>query len=125
MSITNLTRGDQVVRQTITPTAGAMGGTSIALADNGAAIDCFIVTAGSRELRKYAARGSRYLYTVFFSADYNLTVNSVLKWTVRANQTLSPPIYLRVLDYLAEGRPGENVLWTAECEVESTRKESS
>lgn len=105
-----------------------MGGPSRTFTD-GLTLDCTIQTMGADEARKYEARGSKYLYNVFFSSDPTLTVNNRLKWTVRANVAFATDseIYLRVLDCYPEGRPGaegEDMLWVADCEQETTRKET-
>lgn len=124
MSIAALCQGDQVIKQAASRASGAMGGPSNTWSDSGAALDCLIQTMGADELRKYNARGSKYHRTVFFSSDVALTAGNRLKWTVEANATLAVPVYLRVLDYYTEGRPGESMLWIADCEVETTRPEN-
>jgi hypothetical protein len=124
MSVEALCQGDEVIRQVATTTRGSLGGQARGWTDVGTALDCLVQTPGAGESRKYDARGQRFSHQVFFAEDPALSVNHRLKWTVRAEATLAVPIYLRVLDCYPEGRPGEDFLWIADCEVETMRTEA-
>jgi len=64
------------------------------------------------------------MYVAFFSADPEITENDLLKWTVRASETLTTPIYLRVLSVPpVEGPPGESQLWIVYVGQETQRPE--
>jgi hypothetical protein len=122
MSIASLCTGDIVVKQAFTHTAGPSMDDIRDPVDI-ATLSCLVQIPSARELAAYAARGSAFSHWVFFSADPSLTVNNRLKWTVQANVTLPAPKYLRVLDCYPEGRPGENMLWIADCELQTIRAE--
>lgn len=122
MSIELLAQGDQVVKQTITTTVGAQGG-QVRTPANGATLDCLVQTSGGESTRN-GGRGSRFSHQVFFSSNPSLTTSNQLKWTVQAGATLTVPVYLRVLSCYSEGRPGEDLLWVADCEVDTTRQEA-
>lgn len=123
MTIAGLCKGDTVVRQTAAHSVSISGDARRTYTDT-ATLNCLIQTTSARESQKYNAKGSAFSHHVFFSADPGLTVNNRLKWTVRANTTLSVPIYLRVLDCYPEGRPGKDQLWIADCDMETTRSET-
>lgn len=122
MSVESLCTGDIVIKQTAANTRGPSGDSVRTYSDT-ATLNCLIQTVSASESQKYLAKGSRFSHYVFFSADPSLTVNHRLKWTSRAGATLATPIYLRVLDCYPEGRPGEDLLWVADCEYETTRSE--
>lgn len=124
MSVAALATGDTVIPQAATHTVGASFGDARTYLVDGTALDCMVQTMGASEAKAYSARGSKYLFWVFFSADPALTVNSRLKWTVEKGNTLSPVKYLRILDCYSEGRPGEDFMWVADCELVTTRGES-
>jgi hypothetical protein len=124
MSVEALCTGDKVVKQEAAITKGGMGGQARSFSDVGAAIDCLVQDVGRGQSVMFEARGQRHSHEVFFSSDVQLTTNNRLKQTVSGNRALSVPVYLRVLAYYSEGRPGENYLWIAACEQETTRPES-
>lgn len=119
MSIEDLTKGDTVVKETATPTVSSRGDQSRSWSAGGS-LECTVQTMSARDAEKYAAGGSSFFYSVFFSANPSLTRNNRLRWTVRAGVSLSPPIYLKVLDCYPEGPPGEDQLWVADCSQETT-----
>lgn len=123
MSLSSLCRGDIVVVQNRTETVGAMFGRSVSWSD-GARLDALVQQPSAREVKDYEARGQAIDHVVFFSTDAQLQPKHLLKWTVRGKQPLSTPIYLRVLTYRSEGRPGGQMLWIAACEFLSTREEA-
>lgn len=122
MSIESLTTGDIVIRQTATTTRGESGGQVQVWSDAGR-LDCMIQTASAGETLRYDAQGMRLTHWGFFSVDPGLTKNDRLLWVTKAGRALSNPIYLKVLDCYAEGRPGEDLLWVADLEQETTRSE--
>jgi hypothetical protein len=125
MPIADRCTGDKVVRQTVTHTVNSLGGDRRTYTD-GATLDCAIQTPSAAEITKYAARGMRLGYWVFFSSDPSLTPDQRLKWTQRAGVALSTVKYLRVLDCYPEGQPGpaaDDLLWVADCEEETTRNQ--
>jgi hypothetical protein len=123
MSIASLCTGDTVIKETAAHSIGAAGGDTKTWSGT-TEYDCLVQTEGLSSTR-FAARGEKKMHFVFFSSDVSLTVNNRLKWTVKAGATLAVAIYLRVLDYYSEGRPGEDLLWIAECEMETGRREGN
>lgn len=125
MSIAALASGDTVVVETITTTRGEAG-SQVRTPVEGASLDCAVQTPSASEIRSYQARGMKLDYWAFFSSDPSLTTNDRLKWMTRRAAALAIPIYLRVLDCYAEGRPGasgEDMLWVADCEQVTSRTE--
>lgn len=123
MSVSALCKGDRVVVQTEASTIGESMGVAESYTD-GATYDCLVQTPSAEESTKYATRGMRLTHWVFFAQDVGLDTGKRLKWTVRANAALSAPMFLRVLDYYAEGRPGADMLWVADCEWDQTKQEA-
>ena len=127
MSVEELCKGDVVVVHNETAATGASFGVAETYAD-GVGYDCNVQVPQpkqfSAESLKYANRGMRLDYWVFFSQDVGLGVNKRLKWTVKVGNALATPKLLRVLDYYAEGRPGEEMLWIADCMYDETNQEA-
>lgn len=122
MSIESLCQGDVVIKQTQTASTGATMGVSENYAD-GTEYDCTIQVEedGALGYHQFAARGQKTYFKVYFSEDVQLTPDHRLKWTVEANTTLGTPKIMRVVDYYKEGRPGEDMLWIADCDIIDTR----
>ena len=126
MSIEDLCKGDVVVKQSQSLAAGATMGVEETYTD-GSSYDCNIQVEdrgdpdGAFQDNRYGARGQRTLYKVYFSQDVTLLPSNRLKWTIKRSTTLSTPQLLRVIDYYEEGRPGEDMLWIADCEHVDTR----
>lgn len=129
MSIEALCTGDTVVLQTQAVTVGASGGVSESYTD-GTAYDCNVQIEergdpdGAFSDTRYGARGQRTLFKVYFSEDVELNPSMRLKHTVKGGVTLGTAKIMRVLDYYDEGRPGETMLWIADCEIVDTRLET-
>lgn len=123
MSIEDLCQGDVVVKQTASHTLNSSLDDVRTWSDV-ATLDCLAQTPSSSESEKYSASGFVFSEKLFFSADPVLTKNNRLKWTTKANVALTVAIYLRVLGCYAQGIPGEDQLWIADCSYENTRSES-
>lgn len=126
MSLSDLCTGDTVIVETATHSVGAAGG-DVQTWSGSTSYDCLVQTEGAEAVR-HSARGQQHTHLVFFSADVSLdplATNARLKWTVKAGVTLATPRYLRVLAYYSEGRPGEDMLWIAKCELVTVRKEGN
>jgi len=122
MSIESLCTGDQVRVIEFTHALGASGGDVLTPSD-GDLLDCLVQSNDGSSLSN-DARGQRSDFTLFFSSDPAITVDNQLKWIVQAGVELGTPIEMRVMAIDSEGRPGETMLWMAQCEHVTTRKEN-
>lgn len=123
MSVESLCQGDQVVKQTEVNTPGAAFGKSLTYT-NGSTLDCLIQTVSDSESNKYQTTGMLFTHQVFFAENPALSSQNRLKWTVKDESNLSSAAFLRVLACYREGRPGDEMLWIADCSEEQTRLES-
>jgi hypothetical protein len=122
MSIKSLCSGDRATIQAAAHSVGASGGDVRTWSDV-RTIDCLVQTDSTGESRANAARGQVSRFSVYCSSDPGLTQNHRLKWIVRAGNRLAAPLYLRVLAVESAGRPGQDLLWCVECELDTTRCE--
>lgn len=126
MSIESLCQGDVVIKQEQTASTDSIMGVDETYAD-GDEYDCNIQAEeygdpdGALTYKQYASRGQKTYFKVYFSQDVELLPSHRLKWTVKGNATLTTPKLLRVIDYYDEGRPGETMLWIADCDLVDTR----
>lgn len=130
MSIESLCTGDIVVKQTQSISVGISGGVSETYTD-GSSYDCNVQVEqrgdpdGAVDVKMYGARGQAVRYKVYFSEDVDLNPSNRLKWTVKSGTAVATPKLLRVLSYYDEGRPGEDLLWIADCEWIDVRVENT
>lgn len=129
MSIESLCQGDTVIKQIQSVAIGETMGVEESYTD-GTSYDCMVQVEdygdpdGAREAKLYGARGQKTLFKVYFSQNVSLDPSNRLKWTIEGGETLGTPKILRVIDYYKEGRPGEDMLWIADCELVDVRLES-
>ena len=130
MSIESLCSGDVVVKQIQSVSVGVSGGVDETYSD-GSAYDCNVQVEqrgdpdGAVDVNLYGARGQAVRYKVYFSEDVSLNPSNRLKWTVKGgvNVATANQKILRVMSYYDEGRPGEDLLWIADCEWVDIRLE--
>ena len=124
MSIASMATGDTVVPQVESTEIGEGGGLEFSHTD-GTALDCLVQTMSADEDVRYAARGQRNRYVVFFASNPGLSQDDRIKWTHQGGNAFASAKYLRVLDQYSEGRPGagNQMLWIVDAEESTTRQE--
>jgi len=115
--------GDTVVQQSETTVIGEGGGLEFSYTD-GDGLDCLVQTMSADEEVRYAARGQRNRYVIFFASNQGLSQDDRLKWTHQGGNAFASPKYLRVLDQYSEGRPGagNQMLWIVDAEESTVRQ---
>lgn len=113
--------GDTVVKQKLLPSSGAQGGNQYIVQDV-ESLDCNIQGQSFTTSLIADTSGEKKLFIVFFSEDPELHTGHQLKVMKRGGVEYSN-ITLRVLASDHEGRPGKTLLWYANCELLTQRRD--